>query len=143
MFQIIRTIYSVGKGMSCIFLMTTQCRRTTWLNSKSTSSMLRLEDSQVRWQAKGLFLAFFWLSNAYLPHIMKSGMKENEAGYCRNFLCMDLDGQSLSGGFAVKVNSGASLALHNEKLKQPLGNLDVALQQLGDHLQSLSFLSSS
>lgn len=67
---------------------------------------------------KMTFFSFFWLSNAYLPHIMKSGMKENEAGYCRNFLCMDLGGQSLSGGFAVKVNSGASLALHNEKLKQ-------------------------
>lgn len=87
----------------------------------------------------------FLLSNAYLPHIMKCSKKENEAGYCRNFLCRHLGGQSLGGGLAVKVNSGAALALHNENLNswRPLGNLDVALQQLGDHLQSLSFLSSS
>lgn len=90
-------------------------------------------------------LADFLLSRTYLPHLMECGTKENEAGNSRNFFCRRLGGQSLGGGLAVKVNSGATLALHNENLNswRPLGNVDVALQQLGDHLQSLSFLSSS
>lgn len=90
-------------------------------------------------------LVDFLLSRPYLPHIMKCGIKKNEAGYCRSFLRRHLGGQSFGGGLAVKVNSGATLALHNKNLNswRPLGNLDVALQQLGDHLKSLSFLSSS
>lgn len=48
-------------------------------------------------------------------------------------------------GVAVKVNSGASLALQKECLNswRSLCNLHAALQQLEDHLQLLSFMSSS